>query len=332
MLDEDKNIQNDNLINDEIYIDSKKQVAIYHSDCVELTKQMPDNSVDFSIYSPPFSDLFVYSDSEWDMGNCKSDEEFFSQYSFLIKEMYRVLKPHRLVAVHCCDMQLSKSKDGVIGFKDFPGKIIQEHIKAGFIYHSRVTIWKDPVVEMQRTKSIGLLYKQLCKDSALSRQGRADYLIILKKPSDERNPEPITKERFYDYIGSSMIMPPDTRDKEDYERMYSINVWQRYASPVWFDIDQGRVLNSAIAKDERDERHMCPLQLDVIERAIELWSNKGEIVYSPFMGIGSEGVQAIKRGRGFIGSELKESYFKLAKKNIKDAIDSQNHLFSNNNE
>lgn len=312
----------------EVKIDDKKKVAIYNSDCVELANIIPSNSIDFSIYSPPFSDLFVYSDSEWDMGNCGSDEEFFAQYRYLIKEMYRVLKPHRLVAIHCCDMQLSKSKDGVIGFKDFPGRIIEEHIKAGFIYHSRVTIWKDPVVEMQRTKSIGLLYKQLCKDSTMSRQGRADYLVILKKPSDEKNTEPISRECFYDYIGSSKVMPTNVRDKEDYERLYSINVWQRYASPVWFDIDQGRVLNSAIAKDERDEKHMCPLQLDVIERAIELWSNPDEIIYSPFMGIGSEGVGAIKMGRGFIGSELKESYFKIATKNIKNAIELENNLFA----
>lgn len=312
----------------EVKIDDKNKLAIYNIDCVELAKMLPSNSVDFSIYSPPFSDLFVYSDSEWDMGNCASDEEFFEQYRYLIKEMYRVLKPHRLVAIHCCDMQLSKSKDGVIGFKDFPGRIIEEHIKAGFIYHSRVTIWKDPVVEMQRTKSIGLLYKQLCKDSTMSRQGRADYLVILKKPSDEKNEEPVSRECFYDYIGSSMIAPSNVRDKEDYERLYSINVWQRYASPVWFDINQGRVLNSAIAKDDKDERHMCPLQLDVIERAIELWSNPNEIIYSPFMGIGSEGVSAIKMGRGFVGSELKESYFNLATKNFKDALELKNHLFS----
>ncbi|MDO7252787.1 DNA-methyltransferase [Helicobacter cappadocius] len=309
------------------YYDDKKQIAIYNSDCVELAKTLPDNSIDFSIYSPPFSDLFVYSDSHWDMGNCSSDEEFFSQYRYLIKEMYRVMKPHRLIAVHCCDLQLIKSKDGIIGFKDFPGRIIAEHIKAGFIYHSRVTIYKDPVIEMQRTKANGLLYKQVCKDSTKSRQGRCDYLVILKKYSNETNLEPVSREAFYDYIGSSVIAPYNTRNKEEYEKFYSINVWQRYASPVWFDIDQGKVLNSAIAKDDKDERHMCPLQLDVIQRAIELWSNPNEIVYSPFMGIGSEGVGAINMDRGFIGSELKKSYFQIAKKNIKDTIDLQNHLF-----
>ncbi|PAF50436.1 DNA methyltransferase [Helicobacter sp. 13S00477-4] len=311
----------------DIYFDDYKQVAIYNKDCVELAKALSDNSIDFSIYSPPFSDLFVYSDNIMDMGNCANDEEFFAQYAFLIKEMYRVLKPHRLVAIHCCDMQLLKGKDGVIGFKDFPGRIISEHIKAGFVYHSRITIWKDPVIEMKRTKANGLLYKQVCKDSTASRQGRADYLVILKKPSIEPNNEPVSREAFYDYIGSSAIKPFNTRDEKDYERLYSINVWQRYASPVWFDIEQGRVLNTSVAKEDSDERHMCPLQLDVIERAIGLWSNPNEIIYSPFMGIGSEGVSAIKLDRGFVGSELKESYYKTARKNIKEAIDLSNHLF-----
>lgn len=312
------------------FIDETHKVSIYNSDCVALASRLPENSIDFSIYSPPFSDLFVYSDSVLDMGNCANDDEFFQQYQFLIKEMFRIIKPHRLVAIHCCDMQLLKGKDGVIGLKDFPGRIIEEHIKAGFVYHSRITIWKDPVIEMQRTKNIGLLYKQVCKDSVMSRQGRCDYLVVLKKPSDKPNDNPVSREAFYDYLGSSKIDVKDARDSDEYKRLYSINVWQRYASPVWFDIDQGNVLNAAIAKDASDERHMCPLQLDVIDRAIELWSNPNEIIYSPFMGIGSEGVGAIRRNRGFVGSELKESYFNTAVKNIKNAInENKSNLFAN---
>ncbi|PAF46557.1 hypothetical protein BKH46_07390 [Helicobacter sp. 12S02634-8] len=312
------------------YINEAHKVSIYHSDCVELAKQLPSNSIDFSIYSPPFSDVFVYSDSIKDMGNCTNDDEFFTQYRYLIKEMYRILKPHRLVAIHCCDLQLLKGKDGVIGFKDFQGRIIQEHINEGFIFHSRVTIWKDPVVEMQRTKSIGLLYKQLCKDSTMSRQGRADYLVILKKPSDKPNTEPVSREAFYDYLGASSIRVSgdDYRSDEDLKRLYSINVWQRYASPVWFDINQQNTLNAHIAKDESDEKHMCPLQLDLIGRAIELWSNPNEIVYSPFMGIGSEGVGAIRQGRGFVGSELKESYYRVACENISNVISEKTNLFN----
>lgn len=311
------------------FIDETNKVSIYNADCVRTISKLPKNSIDFSIYSPPFSNLFVYSDSILDMGNCANDEEFFKQYKFLIKELYRVLKPHRLVAIHCCDMQLLKNSDGVIGLKDFPGELIREHLEAGFVYHSRVTIWKDPVVEMQRTKNIGLLYKQVCKDSTLSRQGRCDYLIILRKPSNNPNEEPITRDnqRFIDYIGSSALAPKLYRDDEESKRMYGIEVWQRYASPVWFDIDQGRVLNAQVAKDDKDERHMCPLQLDVIERAIELWSNPSDIVLSPFMGIGSEGVGAIKLNRGFVGCELKESYYNTALKNIKDAIESKRSLF-----
>ncbi len=274
----------------------------YNGDCVSVAEQLPDESVGFSIYSPPFQNIFVYSDSEADMGNCTSDDEFNRHYSFLIREMLRLTKPGRLTAVHCSDLPSSKWKDGVIGLKDFPGDIVRLHQEAGWIFHSRICVWRDPVVEMTRTKALGLLYKQLKKDSTRSRMGMADYVLVFRKPGD--NAEPVEH------------MPEN----------FPVSQWQKWASPVWMDINQTNTLNVRMAKDNADERHLCPLQLDLIERAVTMWSNPGDVVLSPFMGIGSEGVTALKLKRKFIGVELKPSYFKHACRYL-EAQDRQEDLF-----
>lgn len=314
------------------FIDEDNGVALYNTDCVELTKTLPDGSIDFSVYSPPFSELFVYSDNIRDMGNALNHDEFMKQYEFLISELYRATRPGRLTAIHCIDLPLFKGKDGVSGLRDWQGEIIKLHEKHGWTFHSRVTIWKDPVVEMQRTKANGLLYKQLCADSCKTRQGIADYMVIMRKTAESTDEgyEKINADgdKFYDYSGASMVDEPyGYKNEDERKRFYSINVWQRYASPVWFDIRQSHTLNTKVAKEDKDNKHICPLQLDVISRCIELWSNPGELVFSPFTGIGSEGYQAVKMGRKFIGSELKEAYFNVACKNIKDAIVESKSLF-----
>lgn len=272
----------------------------YNADCVEGVRELPEMSVGFSIYSPPFSHLFIYSDSERDMGNAASDEEFLEHYGFLIREIHRVTMPGRLTAVHCTDMPRTKSMHGEIGLWDMPGAIIEAHRQAGWTYHSRVTIWKDPVVEMQRTKTHGLLYKTFTKDSSRVRQGLPDYLLVFRKtPPDEREAVPVGKDR----------------------GLFPVSLWQQWASPVWMDINQTDVLNVRGAKDGKDEKHLCPLQLDLIERAVRLWSNEGETVLSPFMGIGSEGWGALKCQRRFVGFELKESYYRQAIKNLSHMSD-----------
>ncbi|MGB3485340.1 MAG: site-specific DNA-methyltransferase [Mycobacterium sp.] len=274
----------------------------YNGDCVSVAEQLPDETVGFSVYSPPFQNIFVYSDSEADMGNCTSDDEFNRHYSYLIREKLRITKPGRLTAVHCSDLPSSKWKDGVIGLKDFPGDIVRLHQDAGWIFHSRICIWRDPVVEMTRTKALGLLYKQLKKDSTRSRMGMADYVLVFRKPGD--NAEPVGH------------MPEN----------FPVSQWQKWASPVWMDINQTNTLNVRMAKDNADERHLCPLQLDLIERAVTMWSNPGDVVLSPFMGIGSEGVTALKLKRKFIGIELKPSYFKHACRYL-EAQERQEDLF-----
>jgi hypothetical protein len=284
--------------------------------CREVAK-LPENSVHFSIYSPPFSNLYVYSDSLADMGNSEDDAEFMEHYRFLLRDLLKVTIPGRLMAIHCKDLPLYKGRDGAAGLRDFPGEILRVCAEEGWTYHSRITIWKDPVIEMQRTKNHGLLYKELCKDSSCSRQGMADYVIVLRKWDDDELKVPVKDgaERFKvgDYIGWD---PPVTFDSQ---RDYSIQVWQRYASPVWFDIRQTNVLNIQMARDNADEKHICPLQLDVIERAVQLWTNPGETVLSPFAGVGSEGYVSVKMGRQFIGVELKPSYFDVACRNLHEA-------------
>ena len=294
---------------------------LYHGDCVEVIKGLPDNSIHHSVFSPPFSSLFTYSNSDRDMGNCKDDKEFFVHFKFLIKELYRVMKPGRIVAIHCMDLPTSKQHHGVIGLRDFPGDILRAFEAEGFIYHSKVTIWKDPVTAMQRTKALGLLHKQIKKDSCMSRQGVPDYLVVMRK--DGTNPEPVTHTN----------------------ETFPVAQWQRYASPVWASIhgtdaqgfavccnpsadvpdkcgvDQGDTLNREGAREAQDERHICPLQLPVIERCVALWSNPGDVVFSPFAGIGSEGYQSLLMGRKFVGVELKPSYFRIACENLAKAVD-----------
>ena len=277
---------------------------MYNGDCCDLIQELPDASIGYSVFSPPFVSLFVYSDSERDMGNCQSSEEFFEHFGFLIRELYRVLKPGRLCSVHCMNMPSSKQHDGYIGIKDFRGDIIRAFQAANFIYHSEVCIWKDPVVAMQRTKALGLLHKQIMKDSAMSRQGIPDYICTFRKP--DPNEEPVAGPFTY-FAGEEFKS----------EGNYSIDVWQRYASPVWMDIRQSNTLNAAEGRSEKDERHCCPLQLDVIHRCCQLWSNEGDVVLSPFAGIGSEGVGALRLGRRFVGFELKPEYFNVACKNLR---------------
>lgn len=283
--------------------------TVYNGDCVDVVRQLPSNSVGMSVYSPPFSNLYTYSDSMRDMGNCADDAEFMEHYGFLVAELHRVMMPGRLVAVHCKDLVSYKgsSADGMAGFRDFSGELIRAHREAGFAYHSRVTIWKDPVVEMQRTKAHGLLYKQLRKDSTFSRQGMAEYLLIFRKWSTEE---------------SEAIVEPVSHTRSG----FPLDQWQEWASPVWMDIRQTDVLNVRAARDPNDEKHMCPLQLDLIERALALWSNVGDVVLSPFSGIGSEGVGALKAGRKFIGVELKPSYFEQSALNL-SAATAQTSLF-----
>ena len=303
-------------------------------DCVVAMSAMASDSVDLSVFSPPFANIYIYSDSLNDMGNTRDAAEFVEQYRFAARELYRITRPGRLCVIHCKDLPLYKNRDGVAGLYDFPADLRRVHEDEGWIYHSRVTIWKDPVIEMQRTKNHGLLYKQLCRDSAASRQGMADYLIVMRKWGDESAWEPVTRggERFFDYVGSTAHAPAArelarARGEEDRKRLYSISVWQRYASPVWFDVRQTNVLNVQQARDGNDEKHLCPLQIDVIERAVELWSNPGDLVFSPFAGIGSEGVTALKMGRRFAGCELNRGYFDIATRNLKAARSRQGGLF-----
>jgi len=269
--------------------------ALYLGDCVEVVSALPAESVHYSIFSPPFASLYTYSDSPHDMGNVKNDEEFAQHFGFLIPELLRVTKPGRLLSFHCMNLPTSKARDGVIGLRDFRGELIRAFVEAGWVYHSEVVIWKDPVTAMQRTKALGLLHKQLKKDSCMSRQGIPDYLVTMRKPGE--NPERVahTNESF-----------PVAR-------------WQRYASPVWMDVNPSRTLQYRSAREHNDERHICPLQLDVIERAVELWTNPGDIVLSPFAGIGSEGYVSVQKGRRFVGVELKPSYFRQATANLKAA-------------
>nr|WP_314992075.1 site-specific DNA-methyltransferase [uncultured Capnocytophaga sp.] len=273
-----------------------------HGDCVEEVAKLPDNSIDFSIFSPPFAELYVYSDDIRDMGNCKDYEEFFVHFQFLVKELARVIKSGRLVAVHCMDLPAMKVKDGYIGLKDFSGMLIQSFQKEGFIYHDRITIWKSPVVEVTRTKSIGLLHKTILKDSSMSRTGIPDYILVFRNAGD--NLVPITHQ--------------ETNEKK--ENYLPVNLWQKYAEPVWYDINYSDTLQYTSAREEKDEKHICPLQLETIRRCLHLWSNEGDTVLSPFGGIGSEGYESLRLNRNYIGIELKESYYNQMQRNLKRMI------------
>lgn len=274
----------------------KENYSLYQGDCVEVLKGIPSDSIHYSIFSPPFASLYTYSNSDRDMGNCKEDSQFYEQFKFLIKELYRVLIPGRLISFHCMNLPMMKSRDGVIGLKDFRGELIRLFTGEGFIFHSEVCIWKNPVVEMQRTKALGLLHKQIKKDSSMCRQGIPDYLITVRKPGE--NPELITHT----------------------DESFPVDLWQRYASPVWMDIKQSNTLQRTSARDEKDERHICPLQLDVIQRGIELWTNPGDIVLDPFNGIGSTIYKSLQMNRRGLGIELKESYFKQSVLNCENIV------------
>lgn len=304
--------------------------ALYQGDCVEVSRAIPDESVHYSIFSPPFSSLYTYSNSDRDMGNSANDAEFMDHFKYLIKELYRITVPGRLVSFHCMNLPTSKTHHGYIGIRDFRGELIKAFEDEGWIFHSEVCIWKDPVVAQQRTKALGLLHKQVVKDSAMSRQGIPDYLVTMRKPGD--NPDPVNGE-FEEFVGEGVDVSREAYEKQaeeqrakgkepwPFEMWRSVLVWQKYASPVWMDINPSNTLQYRSARDEKDEKHIAPLQLDVIARGVELWSNPGEVVFSPFLGIGSEGYQSILMSRRFIGVELKESYFKTAVNNLQMAMD-----------
>lgn len=276
-------------------------------DCVQRIREIPDQAADFCIFSPPFSTLYIYSDMPEDMGNCADDNEFFEHFGYLIPELFRVTKAGRLCAVHCKDLPKYKNRDGAAGLRDFPGEIIRAFEAAGWTYHSRVTIWRDPVTEMQRTKNHGLLWKNFTIRGEVCRQGMPDYLVVFRKWTEDMPDKQVRNApRPGEYIGTNP--PVSWQDERD----YSIQVWQKYASPVWFDINPMNVLNVELAREDKDEKHICPLQLDVIARCIEIWTNPGDLVFSPFAGIGSEGYQALLMGRRFLGIELKEQYWRTA--------------------
>lgn len=279
------------------YIDER--MALYHGDSCEVLREIPDNSVHFEIYSPPFASLYTYSNSERDLGNCRTQGEFFEQFAYIVEQLYRVLLPGRLMSVHCMNLPTSKERDGFIGISDFRGDLIRLFQDAGFIYHSEVCIWKDPVIVMQRTKALGLLHKQIRKDSAMCRQGIPDYLVTMRKPG--MNPEPVAHTH----------------------ESFPVAVWQRYASPVWDDINPSDTLQRTSAREERDEKHICPLQLTVIRRAVQLWTNPDDIVLSPFGGLGSEPYVALENGRRAVACELKESYYKQMVLNCQSATQAE---------
>ena len=279
--------------------------TIRNGDSIQLIQDIETESIGFSVFSPPFAELYTYSSHIEDLGNSKDYKEFFEQFGFLASQLFRVIKQGRNIAVHCMDLPIQKGKEGYIGLRDFSGMIIQLFEQVGFIYHSRVTIWKDPVVEMQRTKALGLLHKQVKKDSTMSRVGIPDYVLIFRKDGDRDTPVTNTD--------------------------LSVDMWQKYASPVWMDINYSNTLQGyRNAREDEDEKHICPLQLDTIERLIHLYTNKGDTVFTPFMGIGSEVYQAVKMDRYGIGFELKESYFNLAQKNLQELVKSkgQEAIFS----
>lgn len=277
--------------------DVTSKFAIYCGDSCEVMQNIPDNSIHFSVYSPPFASLYTYSNSERDLGNCRTHAEFYEQFKFIAKELYRVLMPGRNMSFHCMNLPTSKTRDGYIGIRDFRGELIRIFEDVGFIFHSEVCIWKDPVTAMQRTKALGLLHKQIKKDSCMSRQGIPDYLVTMRKPGENAEPVTHTNESF------------------------PVDAWQQYASPVWMDIRPSDTLQYRSAREQDDERHICPLQLEVIKRAILLWTNENDIVFTPFMGIGSEAYMALKLKRRAVGIELKDSYYDVAERNVRSAVE-----------
>lgn len=304
--------------------------ALYHGDSCEVLKGIPEGTIHYSITSIPFASLYTYSATDRDLGNSRDYSEFWTHYEFLLREWVRVMMPGRLISVHCMNLPLMKERDGVIGLRDFRGDVIRGMQAAGMIYHSEVCIWKDPLTEATRTKALGLMHKQIVKDSAMCRNGLPDYLVTFRKPGE--NPEPVSHpEGFAEFYGEdepeAPKREPSLKDSKVHQNIsmarkdpvYSHHVWRRYASPVWMDINQSETLQRDSAREEKDERHICPLQLGVIRRGVELWSNPGEVVLDPFDGIGSTGHAAIRMGRKHIGIELKRSYWDQSVANCKAA-------------
>ncbi|MDA3909017.1 MAG: DNA methyltransferase [Sulfurimonas sp.] len=292
------------------------EYAVYNGDSTEIIKGIKDNSIDYSLFSPPFASLFTYSNSNRDMGNSRTRSEFYKHFEFLAKELFRVIKNGRLLSFHCMNLPTSKQNDGYIGIHDFRGEMVRIFENAGFVFHSEVCIWKDPVVAQQRTKALGLLHKQIVKDSSMSRQGIPDYLVTMRKLGV--NEDPISGG--FEYYNGTDDFNEEFKPENGRLNRGSIMTWQRYASPIWMDINPSNTLQHRSCRSEKDERHICPLQLEVIERALQLWSNPGDTVLSPFGGIGSEGYQSLKMGRKTILCELKEEYFAQIAPNMEMAI------------
>ena len=278
--------------------------ALYNGDCVEVLRGIPAQSVHYSIFSPPFASLYTYSNSPRDMGNCRTNEEFFEHFAFLVTELKRVMRPGRNVSFHCMLFPASKERDGFIGLKDFRGDLIRSFQDQGFIFHAETVIWKDPVTQMQRTKALGLLHKSVRENSAMCRMGIPDYLVTMRAPGEQLDRVTHTREE------------------------YPVDQWQKVASPVWMDINPSDTLQYQSAREHDDERHICPLQLEVIRRGVDLWTNPGDVVLSPFAGIGSEGHVSLQMGRKFIGIELKESYYQQAARNLQAALRINGDLFA----
>lgn len=290
--------------------------SLFNGDCVDIINGLPENSLHLTITSPPYLSLYTYSNSDRDFGNCSSDEQFYEHFDFLVQGLHRATKPGRIVVVDCMNVPAMKERDGYIGLKDFRGDLIRAFQKHGFIYHSEHCIFKDPLIEATRTKALGLMHKQLCKDSTKSRSGLPQYLVAFRK--DGENTEPVAHINGLEYF---------VGENEPAHGNLSHERWRRYASPIWSDINFSNTLNAKAAREAEDERHVCPMALDLIERAIHLWSNPGDVIFDPYSGIGSTGYMAIKTGRKFIGSELKTAYFKQACKNIGQARESHGLLF-----
>ena len=290
--------------------------TLANGDCIEVLNSLPENSIHLWFFSPPYACLYTYSNSDRDLGNSVNDDQFYEHFAHVVAGLHRVTKPGRIVCVDVMNIPAMKERDGYIGLKDFRGDVIRAFQKAGFIFHSEHCAWKDPLIEATRTKALGLMHKQLCKDSTRSRAGIPQYLLAFRK--DGENPEPVAHiDGLTEFCGEN----PPIHGNLSHER------WRRYASPVWMDINFSNTLNAKAARDNEDERHVCPMALDLIERAIHLWSNPGDVVFDPFSGVGSTGYQAIKMGRKFVGSELKQSYFAQACKNIESAKANQGDLF-----
>lgn len=296
--------------------ESGENYTVINGDCVEVLSSLAESSIDHSIFSPPYQSLYVYSNSPRDIGNCASDAEFYEHFGYVIDNLFRVVKPGRVVAVDCMNVPAMKERDGYIGLKDFRGDLIREFQKRGFIFHSEHCMWKDPLIEATRTKALGLMHKQLCKDSTMSRAGIPQYLLAFRKPG--ANASPVAHSTGLEWFAG-----------EDAPRSGNMahEMWRRYASPVWMDINFQRTLNVQGAREAADERHVCPLALDVIERALQLWTNPGDVVLSPFAGIGSEGHVSLQMGRRFVGVELKESYYRQAARNLQAALRTSGDLF-----